>query len=67
VLRVLEPALRMEAQADSSSRDCKDFIYRVEKDCIVGTAGDQETSGQGRDWVFIAFFVQVVRVGIGFL
>jgi hypothetical protein len=31
VLRVLEPALRMKAQVDSSSRDWKDFICREEK------------------------------------
>jgi hypothetical protein len=31
VLRVLEPALRMKAQADSSGRDWKDFICRKEK------------------------------------
>jgi hypothetical protein len=31
VLRVLEPALRMKAQADSSSRGRKDFICREEK------------------------------------
>jgi hypothetical protein len=31
VLRVLEPALRMKAQADSSNRGWKDFIYREEK------------------------------------
>jgi hypothetical protein len=31
VLRVLEPALRMKAQADSSSRGQKDFICREEK------------------------------------
>jgi hypothetical protein len=31
VLRVLEPALRMKAEADSSSRDPKDFICREEK------------------------------------
>jgi hypothetical protein len=31
VLRVLEPALRMIAQEDSSSRGQKDFICREEK------------------------------------
>jgi hypothetical protein len=31
VLRVLEPALRMKAQADSNSRGQKDFICREEK------------------------------------
>jgi hypothetical protein len=30
VLRVLEPALRMKAQEDSSSRGRKDFICREE-------------------------------------
>jgi hypothetical protein len=28
MLRVLEPVLRMKAQADSNSRGRKDFIYR---------------------------------------
>jgi hypothetical protein len=56
VLRVLEPALRMKAQVDSSSRDRKDFICREEKDCMVGHAGEP-----GNQWVmvgsgFIAFF-----------
>jgi hypothetical protein len=31
VLRLLEPALRIKAQANSSSRGQKDFIYREEK------------------------------------
>jgi hypothetical protein len=31
VLKVLEPALRMKAQADSNSRGWKDFICREEK------------------------------------
>jgi hypothetical protein len=31
VLRVLEPALRMKAQADSNSRGWKDFICREQK------------------------------------
>jgi hypothetical protein len=31
VLRVLEPALRMKAQVDFSSRGQKDFICRKEK------------------------------------
>jgi hypothetical protein len=31
VLRVLEPALRMKAQTESSSRGRKDFICREEK------------------------------------
>jgi hypothetical protein len=31
VLRVLEPTLRMKAQADSNSRGQKDFICREEK------------------------------------
>jgi hypothetical protein len=44
MLRVLEPALRMKAQADSNSRGQKDFIcrefsWRKEKDCIVENAG----------------------------
>jgi hypothetical protein len=45
VLRVLELALRMKAQVDSSSRGQKDFICRKfsyrkeEKDCILGNAG----------------------------
>jgi hypothetical protein len=31
MLRVLEPALRMKAQVDSSNRGQKDFICRKEK------------------------------------
>jgi hypothetical protein len=31
VLRVLEPALRMKAQADSNSKGWKDFICKEEK------------------------------------
>jgi hypothetical protein len=44
MLRVLEPALRMKAQADSNSRGQKDFIYREfswrkeKKDCILENA-----------------------------
>jgi hypothetical protein len=54
VLRVLEPILRVKAQVDSSSRGCKDFICREEKDCMVGNTGGPETGGpmgQGGDWV----------------
>jgi hypothetical protein len=56
VLRVLEPALRMKAQVDSSSKGWKDFICREEKRKTTcwGMQGDPETSGplgQGGDWV----------------
>jgi hypothetical protein len=66
VLRVLEPALRMKAQADSDSRGRKDFIcrefsWRKEKrrSAYWGMQGDPEISdpvGQGGEWGFIAFF-----------
>jgi hypothetical protein len=61
VLRVLEPALRMKAQADSNSRGWKDFICRQQKrkTAYWGIQGDPETSdpmGQGGDWGFITFF-----------
>jgi hypothetical protein len=39
VLRVLEPALKMKAQAGSSNRGQKDFICRKEKDYMMGNAG----------------------------
>jgi hypothetical protein len=57
VLRVLEPTLRMKAQADSSNRGQKDFICIEEKRKTTwqGMQGDPETSGSM--WV---------RVGIGF-
>jgi hypothetical protein len=60
VLRVLEPALRMKAQADSNSRGRKDFICREEKrkTAYWRMQGDLETGGpvgQGREWGFIAF------------
>jgi hypothetical protein len=45
VLGVLEPTLRMKAQADSSTRDRKDFIWREEKGCTVENAG-----GPGGPW-----------------
>jgi hypothetical protein len=56
VLRVLEPALRMKAQTDSSSRGRKDFICREEKrkTAYWGMQGAKETSdpvGQVGDWV----------------
>jgi hypothetical protein len=60
VLRVLEPALRMKAQADSNSRGRKDFICREfswrkekRKTAYWGMQGDPETrdpvgqSGEG--------------------
>jgi hypothetical protein len=61
VLKVLEPALRMKAQADSSSRGQKDFICREEKRRIAywRMQGDPETGdpvGQGGEWGFIAYF-----------
>jgi hypothetical protein len=37
--QVLEPALRMKAQADSSSRGQKDFVCREEKRNMVKHAG----------------------------
>jgi hypothetical protein len=56
VFRVLESALRMKAQADSSSQGQKDFICREEKRKTAwwGMQGDLETGGpivQGGDWV----------------
>jgi hypothetical protein len=56
VLRVLEPALRMKAQADSNSRGWKDFICREEKRKTEywRMLGDPETGdpmGQGGKWV----------------
>jgi hypothetical protein len=61
VLRVLEPTLRMKAQADSNSRGQKDFICREEKRKTAHwrMQGDLETGdpvGQGREWGFIAYF-----------
>jgi hypothetical protein len=46
MLRVLEPALRMKAQVDSSSRGWKDFICREEKGKTArcGMQGNPETS-----------------------
>jgi hypothetical protein len=60
VLRVLEPALRMKAQADSSSRGRKDFICREEKRktawwCVQGDPETGGPRGQVGDGVFIAF------------
>jgi hypothetical protein len=60
VLRILEPALRMKAQADSNSRGQKDFICREEKRKTTcwRTQGDPETGdpvGQGGEWGFIAY------------
>jgi hypothetical protein len=61
VLRVLEPAVRMEAQTDSNSRGWKDFICREfswrkekRKTAHWRMQGDLETSdplGQGGEWV----------------
>jgi hypothetical protein len=61
MLRVLEPALRMKAQADSNSRGRKDFIYREfswrkekRKTAYWRMHGDLETAdsvGQGGEWV----------------
>jgi hypothetical protein len=56
VLRLLETALRMKAQADSNSRGWKDFICREEKRKIAywRMQGDLETGdpmGQVGDWV----------------
>jgi hypothetical protein len=60
MFRVLEPALGIKAQADSSSKGQKDFICREEKrkTALWGMQGDPETGGplgQVGDWVFIAF------------
>jgi hypothetical protein len=54
VFRFLEPALRMKAQADSSSGGQKDFICKEEKRKTVwwGMQGVLETDGpmgQGED------------------
>jgi hypothetical protein len=67
VLRVLEPALRMKAQADSNSRGWKDFICREfswrkekRKTAYWGMLGDPETRGpvdQGGEWGFIPFCI----------
>jgi hypothetical protein len=56
VLKVLELALRMKAQVDSSSRGRKDFICREEKRKTAwwGMQGDLETGGP------------MGRLGIGF-
>jgi hypothetical protein len=64
MLRVLEPALRMKAQADSNSRGQKDFICREfswrkekRKTEYWRMQGDPETGdplGQGGEWGFIA-------------
>jgi hypothetical protein len=61
VLRVLDPALRMKAQADSNKRGQKDFICREEKrkTAYWRMQGDPETSdpvGHGGEWVFTVFF-----------
>jgi hypothetical protein len=62
VLRILEPALRMKAQADSNSRGQKDFICREEKRKSAfwrmrGEGGPEtcDPMGQGGEWGFIAF------------
>jgi hypothetical protein len=65
MLRVLEPALRMKAQADSNSRSRKDFICREfswrkekRKTAYWRMQGDPETGdpvGQGGEWGFIAY------------
>jgi hypothetical protein len=60
VLRALEPALRMKAQADSNSRGQKDFICRAKrKTAYWGMQGDLETGdpmGQHGEWSFITYF-----------
>jgi hypothetical protein len=60
VLRVLDPTLRMKAQADSNSRSWKDFICREEKrkTAYWRMQGDPETRdprGSGWGFGFIAF------------
>jgi hypothetical protein len=61
VLRVLEPTLRMKAQADSSSRDQKDFICREEKRKAVwahaGGPRNQWSHGSGWRLGFYSLFV----------
>jgi hypothetical protein len=56
VLRVLEPSLRMKAQADSNSKYQKDFVCREEKRKTTywRMQGDPESGdpvGQVGDWV----------------
>jgi hypothetical protein len=56
MLRVLKPALRMKAPADSNSRGRKDFICREEKRKTVywGMQGFPEACdpvSQGGEWV----------------
>jgi hypothetical protein len=56
LLRVLEPTLRMKAQAVSNSRGQKDFICREEKrkTAYRRMQGDLETGDpvrQGGEWV----------------
>jgi hypothetical protein len=62
VLRVLEPALRMKAQTDSSSRGQKDFICREfswrkqkRKTAYWGNQKPVIPVGWGGEWGFIAF------------
>jgi hypothetical protein len=47
--RVLEPTLRMKAQANSSSRGQKDFMLEKRRERLHwwGMQGDPETSGSG--------------------
>jgi hypothetical protein len=75
MLRVLEPALRMKAQADSNSRGwknfiCREFSWRKEKrkTAYWRMQGDPETGdpvGQGGEWGFIAY-LHCLRVEMPF-
>jgi hypothetical protein len=49
-LRVLGSALRMKAEADSSSRDQKDFICREEKGYMGHAVGPRNRWSQGSGW-----------------
>jgi hypothetical protein len=75
MLRILEHALRMKAQADSNSRGRKDFICREfswrkekRKTAYWRMQGDLETSdpvGLGGEWGFIAY-LHCLRVEMPF-
>jgi hypothetical protein len=61
VLGVLETALRMKTQVDSSSRGQTDFNVEKRRERLHGggcrrTGNWWSSVGQGGDWVFIAFF-----------
>jgi hypothetical protein len=69
VLRVLGPALRMKAQTDSNSRGQTDFIFRKEKECILGNAGGPGnwwSHGWGWGVEFYSLFLHCLRVEMPF-